>query len=272
MPSSRIIFITGMHRSGTSTVTRGIIALGAWVGENLLSPTPGNPKGYFESHDVVKINDQLLRALGANWKSAFLRSTSPANETKRAFDNALARIPAVLCGLSDGHRLVAIKDPRLCHLAPFWFAAASELGLEYSVVLVCRHPVAVVESVVARNGLARSRIAKIWLGHLTQALNYNPDVVIDYDSLLDNPQCELERLAAMLGLDLPGKAALDDYLHDFLDDNLRRSRPGEDELEASMASLVKEYPAISAVWEQLAARSRITPSTLDQATANGGGE
>ena len=45
----KIIVVLGMHRSGTSTVTRGLRVPGASLGENLMPPAvDNNEKGFFE--------------------------------------------------------------------------------------------------------------------------------------------------------------------------------------------------------------------------------
>ena len=43
MPSSRTVLILGMHRSGTSALTRGVQMLGVHLGNNFLSVRPDNP-------------------------------------------------------------------------------------------------------------------------------------------------------------------------------------------------------------------------------------
>ncbi len=47
----RAICILGMHRSGTSTVTRAVNLLGAYLGQNadLMPPTLDNPEGYWKA-------------------------------------------------------------------------------------------------------------------------------------------------------------------------------------------------------------------------------
>ncbi|MBV5267025.1 MAG: hypothetical protein JZU67_00575, partial [Burkholderiaceae bacterium] len=51
---SNLIFVLGMHRSGTSAITRGLQVLGVSLGENLLPPVLlDNPKGYFEDVDFA---------------------------------------------------------------------------------------------------------------------------------------------------------------------------------------------------------------------------
>src|SRR5437762_1230512 len=48
MADARVIMVVGMHRAGTSALTRGLTALGVDLGEHLLLPGADNPTGYWE--------------------------------------------------------------------------------------------------------------------------------------------------------------------------------------------------------------------------------
>ena len=68
--SQRVIVVLGMHRSGTSVLSRGVQCLGVDLGDNLkTAPNPANPKGYWEDKDMVSINEELLSQLGLRWDS-----------------------------------------------------------------------------------------------------------------------------------------------------------------------------------------------------------
>ena len=59
--------IAGMHRSGTSALTRVVSMLGAKLPRTLMPPMPDNPKGYWESPAIAQLNDALLGELGSSW-------------------------------------------------------------------------------------------------------------------------------------------------------------------------------------------------------------
>jgi hypothetical protein len=62
----RLVVVLGMHRSGTSAITRALEVLGVNVGTNLLPPVDGdNAKGFFEDVEINSLNVEILRALGA---------------------------------------------------------------------------------------------------------------------------------------------------------------------------------------------------------------
>ncbi|MEX0585828.1 MAG: hypothetical protein WD176_04250, partial [Pirellulales bacterium] len=66
----RIICVLGMHRSGTSLVTRLLNLLGVDLGVSAaLRPADRfNPTGYWEHQAFIDINDELLRRLGGSWR------------------------------------------------------------------------------------------------------------------------------------------------------------------------------------------------------------
>jgi len=61
------LVILGMHRSGTSALTRVLSLLGADLPSRLLEPRPDAVRGYWESADLVDIHDRLLKATGLAW-------------------------------------------------------------------------------------------------------------------------------------------------------------------------------------------------------------
>ena len=68
MDHKQIVVVLGMHRSGTSAITRGLQVLGVELGSNLLSPEAGiNDKGFWEDVDVTAFNDEFLKELGHDW-------------------------------------------------------------------------------------------------------------------------------------------------------------------------------------------------------------
>ena len=56
------IVVLGMHRSGTSALTRTLSLLGAALPGNLLPSKPSNETGFWESTDILEFNDRVLTA------------------------------------------------------------------------------------------------------------------------------------------------------------------------------------------------------------------
>ncbi|NQY42730.1 MAG: hypothetical protein HRT87_05230 [Legionellales bacterium] len=63
-----IIVCIGMHRGGTSALTRGLEVLDIHLGENLMPGVLGeNDKGFYEDLDIYELNRNVLKQLGSNW-------------------------------------------------------------------------------------------------------------------------------------------------------------------------------------------------------------
>ena len=64
----KLILVLGMHRSGTSVTIRGVHALGADLGDNLMKPVADdNEKGFWEDLDFNRINERVLAKANSSW-------------------------------------------------------------------------------------------------------------------------------------------------------------------------------------------------------------
>src|SRR5262245_46898121 len=62
------IIVAGMHRSGTSAVTRVLSLLGAELPRNLMEPVESdNALGFWESRTITQAHEKLLESLGVAW-------------------------------------------------------------------------------------------------------------------------------------------------------------------------------------------------------------
>ena len=66
--NNRLIVVLGMHRSGTSAVTRGLKVLGVSLGETLYGAMAGvNEKGFWEDIHLNALNVEMLDAIESDW-------------------------------------------------------------------------------------------------------------------------------------------------------------------------------------------------------------
>lgn len=121
-----------------------------------------------------------------------------------------------------------IKDPRLSKLVPFWFTVLNDLGLDVKILVACRSPISVAESLQKRNGFPYIKSFYMWMGHNLSSLSFTkciPRLVVDYDKLIDDPRVQLTRIADYLA---PGRlldeAPVSEYISTFLDDKLRHTK------------------------------------------------
>src|SRR5215212_8323769 len=63
------VVITGMHRSGTSMVSRLLHDSGLDLGapDDLIPASPDNPDGHWEHIAIVQLNDEILNSFGGGW-------------------------------------------------------------------------------------------------------------------------------------------------------------------------------------------------------------
>ena len=112
--NKKIIMVLGMHRSGTSAIARGLQTLGVQLGTNLFSAGFDNPKGFWEDKDVLEINEQLLRQLGAAYDSLSLLPEYNVNdpEIKPLFSKAIRYFSD---SITRNYDIFGIKDaPMVC--------------------------------------------------------------------------------------------------------------------------------------------------------------
>ena len=86
MPKPQIVCVLGMHRSGTSLITRVLNLLGVYLGPDahLMTPNENNPSGYWEHQLITDLNDEILSRLGGSWDEAPAFSQSWANAPELA--------------------------------------------------------------------------------------------------------------------------------------------------------------------------------------------
>ncbi len=91
----RIVVVLGMHRSGTSAITRGLQVLGVNLGDELMQPVAGNnDRGFWEDNDIYLLNEAILEKLGANWQST--QAIDSSKLLQQNFQPERDRAPALL--------------------------------------------------------------------------------------------------------------------------------------------------------------------------------
>jgi len=231
-----ITVVLGMHRGGTSAITRGLQTLGVDLGERLVPPAADNDEmAVFEDADVKAINIELLNALGREWHTL---APVPAGELlhEKYAGLRLRAIELLRSRLQDADHF-GLKDPRLSRLLPFWKRVFEHLRLDISYVIAVRNPLSVAKSLEAKYRLPHEKSHYLWLQHMLPCVLLTQGarrVLVDFDLLLDNPQQEFSRMAAALCPDkTPDSDRLAEFSSEFLDARLRHARyEPEDVLES----------------------------------------
>jgi len=245
---SRAIIVLGMHRSGTSAVTRVVNLLGADLGQRLMPPMPdSNEKGFWENLDAVDLDERVLTGIGRSWHdvrhmpAGWLQSAS-ATEARAAIKSLVETEFAAA-------PLWAVKDPRMCRLMPLWLPVLDDCGVGPHILFVVRHPLEVAASLHARDGWPHTRSLLLWLQHVLEAERATRGcrrVIVSYDQLLRDWSHAMGLVAQ--GLHLTWPRPLDDAraeIDAFLDVGARHhERP----MPASNASGLP--PVVTEVFEQ----------------------
>lgn len=219
-----VTFVLGMHRSGTSAITRLLNCLGLDVGTHLLPPRQDNPEGFFEDAGVVDINRRLLN----HWSSTWYLPVDPA-QWEAPPEALVNEARELLAGRLAERRNWLVKDPRLCLLLPFWLARLAELGPhapEARFVWMLRHPDNVAASLATRDGFSLDHGRQLWLAHnlaILRHLQGRPVWLLDYDRLLAQPVDSALALSAGLGLTAE-RPALEAACNDALRPDLRHNQ------------------------------------------------
>jgi glycosyltransferase involved in cell wall biosynthesis len=220
----RIVVVLGMHRSGTSAITRALEILGVNIGQNLLPPVDGiNAKGFFEDVDLTSLNAEILRALGSDWHS--LARIAPEDIAVLNGGEYFLRATELLRNKTAAASVFGFKDPRVAKILPFWRRVFSHCQLNADYVLVIRNPLSVVRSLAKRDGLLPEKTYMLWLGHVLNSLAHTeeaPRVLIDYDHFIQEPKEDLEKMADRLHLKFDLQA-FQTYRSEFLDEGLRHT-------------------------------------------------
>jgi glycosyltransferase involved in cell wall biosynthesis len=224
MKSHKLIVVLGMHRSGTSAITRGLQVMGVELGDRFLPAMEEvNAKGFWEDADLNALNIEMLSALGSDWHYlAPIESSDVETLRKKGF---LLSAVELLRHKFANITTFGFKDPRVAKLLPFWKEVFSHCHLDVSYVLALRHPQSVTRSLVKRDGLDAEKSYLLWLGHVITSLSGTANakrIVIDYDRLMTSPRDELRRTAKCLDLKVD-ESELEKYESAFLDEALRHT-------------------------------------------------
>jgi glycosyltransferase involved in cell wall biosynthesis len=240
---NKLIVVLGMHRSGTSAVTRSLTVMGIDLGDKMMPPMEGNnPKGFWEDIDINALNIEMMHALSSDWHYLTLIDAVDV-ETLRSKGFFLRAVDLIRKKI-DHAPSFGFKDPRVAKLLPFWKEVINYCQFDVSYILAIRHPRSVVKSLAKRDSIEESKGYFLWLGHVIASLAGSSGknrVLVDYDVLMQSPDHELERIAKNLGLEI-NDAELQSYKKEFLDHSLRHTiyQPNDLMLDDACPPLVYE--------------------------------
>ena len=187
MQRKTAVVVLGMHRSGTSALSRVLNLCGAYLPDKLRPPKLGNnPRGFWEPEDVIDLNERMLNQLGGAWNRVGFALPDTGDMVDAFVDDA----GAMLASEYGDQETILIKDPRICVLAPLWHRALVAAGYRPVYVVPVRNPIEVAQSLHARGDMSVSEGLSLWLAYMQRVAEFTascPDVsYVRFTDVLDN--------------------------------------------------------------------------------------
>jgi len=143
------VVVLGMHRSGTSCLSGTLNQYGLFFG-SISQENPFNIKGNYENHEVMLLNNELLKKNNGSW----IEPPSSIKWTNRQkIKQAYIIEDYIKHGVSFG-----IKDPRFLLTFSFWENAYHNM----KYIGIFRHPFDVARSLNFRNNIQIDQGLRLW--------------------------------------------------------------------------------------------------------------
>jgi hypothetical protein len=188
----RLLFLLGMHRSGTSALAGLLQSHGFQAPLDVPPADAHNPSGYWEPQRIVACHTALLEQLRTSWddpllvEDAFVGDRLPPALEK--LEQALSE--AFPAAAAQQGAVALVKDPRQCRLQPLWTALLDVHQMEAAAVVIVREPLAVARSLQRRDHLPVNRALLLWLQYTLEAERHSrhlPRLLLTYRQLLADP-------------------------------------------------------------------------------------
>ncbi|HET7328286.1 MAG TPA: hypothetical protein VFJ14_13490 [Nocardioidaceae bacterium] len=235
--------MSGMHRSGTSAITRVVSLLGAALPDQLIEPRDDNERGFWEGRSVVDLDRRVLERFGSWWggwdridPQQLLVLTRMVESARRLVRDEFAHAD-----------LIVLKDPRISRLLPLWTRALEQEGFRCVHIVALRHPGAVAGSLARRNGLEPKAATLSWLAHSLDAelhTRTQPRVVVSFENLLRDWRSEVDRISRALAVEWPqAPDDIADAVGEFIEPGLVHESPAST-LKGPVAAVTPVYDVL----------------------------
>jgi len=231
----RIAFVVGSGRSGTSTMSGTLQALGMYVPQPEVASDATNPKGFGEPQWIVQFHERLLNRVRVQTAdarpSAWFDTERPAmreifrNELYEWLEGQFAEAEAGDQPTSE----MVIKDPRLVWFLGMWRGAAIRCRATPAYITMLRPVTEVVGSKQMYYAGKQTEISRTagWVNvmlHTERSTRDSERAFVRYADLLDDWTVPVFELGERLHLGSVQRATAQDLrkVHSFIDPSLRR--------------------------------------------------
>lgn len=201
MSKKTILFILGMHRSGTSAMAGAISNYGISGGGEMMPPAFDNERGFFENIEATRLNEAMLQVLGLRWDKPF-NCPPDCFQLPELAPFKLAIRNLLTTALQD-QQLIFLKDPRLSLLLPVWHQILAELEVKPVHLLMLRSPEEVYLSLQKRDSMDRNSALSLWMNYNLLAERHTREhsrAFVSYNDLLNEPFDTLQSVFDKLDL------------------------------------------------------------------------
>ena len=191
------ILILGMHRSGTSLLTRLISMAGLPIGpkDELVPSGDDNPSGFWENYRLTDFNNKILEQLGGTWfNPPYIQDDDWQGEKINYLQAEAKNLLDVI--FKDQQWIW--KDPRNCITLPFWLSLLPSAPV---IIYIYRNPLSIWRSLNKRNGFTKRIAVSLWEIYTRAALKNCrslPAFFVNYDDFIMDPALIITRIVAFL--------------------------------------------------------------------------
>ncbi|WP_273773282.1 sulfotransferase family protein [Brucella intermedia] len=252
------IIVLGMHRSGTSVLTRIINILGAELPVNCLGANESNATGHWEPRSLIWLHEHMLHEGGSQWDDwrSFEFARMPADRQAH-FANEVSRL---LREEFDSAPIFVLKEPRISRFVPLYTAAFDTWGVQPKFVLTNRNPLEVAASLCVRDKITREYALLIWLRHeldAERATRGYARTFVSYEGMLNDTRPIIDKIVNLVGdTAFALSEASDNEIDRFLSSRYRHHQIAIEELGS-------ETPVLKWVSETYAALKRLEVDAND---------
>jgi hypothetical protein len=236
--ASHLVFVLGMHRSGTSAITGMLAKAGFGAPIDQMPANIVNPKGFWESLSIVKLNEDFLEKMESHWSSSLplpagWSESISAREWRTSLINMISEV-------FRGAELPTIKDPRFCTLILGLEPWLESKLIDTSFIIPIRNPLEVYNSLLKAQGTDLYKALRLWIHSILRAEKVTRGYrrkFISFDILIQDPSNVLEaclklvehapdseNIASISDYDTESRPEVFDQATAFIDKSLRRQR------------------------------------------------
>lgn len=265
--TSKAVGILGMHRSGTSMITRTLNYLGVELGKESGLQIRGkrfNPEGYWEHKGIMLRQRQILKVFSRSWDTHL---PLPDNWWKyKAIVPYKIRLKEIVRNEFSTKELWGWKDPGTSLLLPMWQELLHELNIPVSYVIVIRNPLDVAASLHNRNNFSKKKSFNIWCLYTLSALigsEHSHRIIIHYDQFINNLESKTEEVCTWMGLETSSLEEVQKSLKSFVNPDLQHSKSSVEDLINE-----KDTTSVIATLYQLILKAEKEPVLLNDVKFN----